>query len=228
MWSRSSRCISALVLLLGIAPLRIDASPIPARESRPLRVEILIDPEALPASDRERSRDRIEAIREALASGLPLLRSFDPREVLEEALGELAALGADVGENAIVNFDGLEVDVPRDARRLIAELPWVRSVGQPLYGTAAGVVDSEGLATIGADLAQAAGVTGAGVTVAIVDDGFNHLSAAAASAGDELPVIPTSRQYRVNAAGTSVVTPFQLDGTATQSFEGEQIGRAHV
>src|SRR5690606_15215524 len=103
MWSRSSRCISALVLLLGIAPLRIDASPIPARESRPLRVEILIDPEALPASDRERSRDRIEAIREALASGLPLLRSFDPREVLEEALGELAALGADVGENAIVN-----------------------------------------------------------------------------------------------------------------------------
>ncbi|MEW6268477.1 MAG: S8 family serine peptidase [Thermodesulfobacteriota bacterium] len=165
------------------------------------RVEIVLDVDALPEADRERFADRKQAIADAIASGLPLWRSFEPRDVLRDSLAALAAHGVDVGESAIVNFDSLEADVAAGKRDELDALPFVRRVFDPAFATPSGSLDSEGLEVIGSDVANLAGVTGAGVTVAIIDSEWRSLAATMAS---DLPAIPVTMQFRVNGIGTTI------------------------
>ena len=164
------------------------------------RVEITLDAAKLPAADRERLADRAQSIADAIASGIPLWRSFDPREVLHDSLAALGAAGADVGETAIVNFDLVELDVPADRRAKLEKLAFVRSLDAPTFATPSGSLDSEGLEAIGSDVANLAGLTGSGVTVAVIDSEWQSLDAVIA-AGD-LPAIPVGLQFRVTTGGT--------------------------
>jgi uncharacterized repeat protein (TIGR01451 family) len=62
-----------------------------------------------------------------------------------------------------------------------AALPWVAAVTAPGYGAVdVGSVTSEGVAFHRADLAQAAGINGAGVNVGVISDGVTNLAASVA------------------------------------------------
>jgi len=164
------------------------------------RVELTLNAAQLPAADRERLADRAQSIADAIASGLPLWRSFDPREVLHDTLAALGSAGAVIGKTAIVNFDLLEVDVPAGKRAALEKLGFVRSVREPSYGTPSGSIDSDGLEAIGSDIANAAGLTGAGITVAVIDSEWESL--ADVMAEGDLPAIPVNMQFRVTSSGT--------------------------
>jgi len=173
------------------------------------RVEVTLNAARLPAADRERLADRAQSIADAIASGLPLWRSFDPREVLHDTLAALGSAGADVGETAIVNFDLLEVDVPAGKRAALEKLGFVHSVREPSYGTPSGTIDSDGLEAIGSDVANAAGLTGAGIKVAVIDSEWESLADVVAE-GD-LPGIPVNMQFRV-ATDRTVTANVAADG----------------
>jgi hypothetical protein len=170
--------------------------------ARTERVEITLNVAKLPAADRARLADRAQSISDAIASGLPLWRSFDARDVLHDTLAALANAGADVGDTAIVNFDLLEVDVQASKRTQLEKLGFVRAVQQPMYGTPSGSLDSEGLEAIGSDIANAAGLTGAGIKVAVIDSEWQSLQATIDA--NELPAIPVNMQIRVKTGGVVV------------------------
>ncbi len=226
---RTAAALLALApLLLALAvPCRAAPANGPDGSSRDTeRLQIVIDPAGLPAGDLARSKDRLEAIEQAIASGLPLLRSFDPREVLAGSLAELSGLGVDLGPTAIVNFDTIEADVPVAHRAQVERLAWVKRLRRPIPATPAGTFDSEGLAEIGSDVANAAGVTGSGVTVAIIDEGFAHLDNAITAA--ELKSIPTANQFYVKRTTTDptigpsgATTPINLHGKFITQFHAE-------
>jgi len=195
--------IGAAVLASVAAPA--DASAPPTTE----RMEIVLDPRALPAADRERFDDRAQSIADAVASGLPLWRSFEPREVLAQTLSQLADAGVDVG-GAIVNFDSLEADASAGTRERLAKLGFVRGVYDPAIATPSGSLDSEGLESIGSDLANLAGITGAGIKVAVIDSEWDVLAETIAE-GD-LPAIPLSMQFQVNATGTTIAANSPANG----------------
>lgn len=204
---RSSRFASRVLYAVVASLACLIAAPAAATETS--RLEIVLDANALPGADRERVADRQQAIDEAIASGMPLWRSFDARETLGETLAALAREGVDLGPTAIVNFDSLEADVPADARDRIAKLPFVRTVVEPGFATPSGTLDSEGLEAIGSDIANLAGITGAGIKVAVIDSEWHSLNATIAE-GD-LPAIPVTMQYRV-ATGGAVTANVAADG----------------
>src|SRR5262245_59997019 len=109
--------ILALILLLPTIGLAESGVPLaPDAQPSSLRVQITLDPRRLPEPDRTLSADRIQAIEEALSSGLPLFRSFDPREVLARSLAVLAQQGADLSSgSATLSFDTLEVTIPAES-----------------------------------------------------------------------------------------------------------------
>jgi hypothetical protein len=74
--------VLALILLPAIGLAQPGVRLTPDTQPSSLRVQITLDPQRLPEPDRTLSADRMQAIEEALSSGLPLFRSFDPREVL--------------------------------------------------------------------------------------------------------------------------------------------------
>ncbi len=185
-----------LLLLTGLLALAfaglaraVDTTPPAGPE---VRVHVAIEPSKLAAADRAAFAARHDAIARARAADLPLLVSFEPRETLAGALADLSGLGADTGPDAVVNFDSLEVDVPEGARAALARLPWVRQVRAPAVPIPSGAVDSEWLDRIGSDGAVALGVTGTGITVAIIDTGFAVLDETVAAG--ELIAIPGAAQ----------------------------------
>lgn len=192
----------ARTFLLGlVAIFAVFAAPSPgaateAAVEETRRLSIGLSMKNLPAKDAARSSERMEAIATALESPLPLFRSFDPRETLAESLGQLEALGVDLGPTAIVNFDGVEADVPVGAIAEVEALPFVRGTSKPTAPTPTGEFDSEGLEIIGSDLANIAGATGQGIKVAVIDMDFGYLNATSALPTSELPVISNLRQYR--------------------------------
>lgn len=194
------RLLAPIAAAIGVALCTQPAPAHAATTDRTERVEVTLNAARLPAADRERLADRAQSIADAIASGVPLWRSFDPREVLHDTLAALGAAGADVGETAIVNFDLLELDVPTDDRAKLERLGFVRSVDAPTLATPSGSFDSDGLAAIGSDVANLAGLTGSGIKVAVIDSEWESLAAVIA-AGD-LPAIPVTMQFRVTTAGT--------------------------
>lgn len=170
------------------------------------RVDILLDPATLPERDRAASAERLEAIAAALDSDLPLFRSFDPRDTLQDTLRILASHGADVGETAVVNFDTLEVTIPVTAKSELAKLPFIKKIRKPVAPVSTGVFDSEGVGLTGADLAQAAtpAVDGTGISVAIIDRDYRHLGATMADPNDELKTIPVDpNQWEQRSSGNA-------------------------
>lgn len=180
----------------------VEAAPVVA-DTKMRRVDILLDPTALPAADRAASAERLRAIDDAMNSGLPLFVSYEPRETLRETLAILADLGVEVGSTAVVNFDTLEVWMPVDAKRDLAKLPFIKKIRKPVAPVSAGVFDSEGIEATGADLAHAAAVTGDGITVAIIDRDYEDLDTVIADAGDELYAIPVSDMFLQQSSGSA-------------------------
>lgn len=205
---RQRNCIAlalATVAALCAAPSNARAATAEHTE----RVEITLQAAKLPPADRERLADRAQSISDAIASGLPLWRSFDAREVLHDTLAKLAAEGVDVGPTAIVNFDLLEVDVPASKRARLEKLGFVRKVEQPGFMTPSGTLDSEGLEAIGSDIANTAGLTGAGIKVAVIDSEWQGLDDTIA-AGD-LSAIPVNLQFKVTSNGSKVTPGASID-----------------
>ncbi|MDG2305954.1 MAG: S8 family serine peptidase [Candidatus Binatia bacterium] len=160
------------------------------------RVDIVLKAAGFPAADRAASEDRIQAIAEARSSDLPLFRSFDPRDTLSETLAILADHGVDLGPTAVINFDTLEAWMPVDAKKDLAKLPFIRWIREPVAPVSAGVWDSEGIELTLADLAHAAGETGTGISVAIIDKDYEVLTDTIGDIDDELKSIAISDMFR--------------------------------
>ncbi|MFP6663672.1 MAG: hypothetical protein VCC00_05685, partial [Deltaproteobacteria bacterium] len=187
-WFVAATLAMAALLLAGSA--RAEA---PATE----RIDITLDIEKLPAADLTRVRDRLQAIDLALTSQTKLFRSFAAREVLAESLQVLAANGADIGASAVINFDSIEIDIPAGTRDTIAALPLARRVRtpsrpipasfpDPSYDSEWGGPPPYGL---GYYAARTAGVTGSGITIAILDTNWDSLNPIIAEGG-HIPDVP--------------------------------------
>ncbi len=101
-------------------------------------------------------------------------------------LGAAAIKSLDLSPELKVTTGMIEAWVPPDAVTAAAALPWVTSVTVPAYGHTSAVT-SAGVALHKANLAQAKGINGAGVTVGVVSDGVQSL--AVAQAAGELPAV---------------------------------------
>ena len=108
------------------------------------------------------------------------------RSIGSREQAELAALGATVSDvlepNALPTlprFGLVQAWVPGDALEDVAGLSWVAAVTAPEYPELD--VTSEGVARHRADLAQAHGIDGAGVSVGVISDGVGALAEAQAS-----------------------------------------------
>lgn len=213
--------LAMLALLLATAESR-------AAEPEMRRLDILLDPAALPERDRAASEDRLQAIREARSSGIPLFRSFDARETLQDTLAILSDLGADVGEDAIVNFDSLEVTIPLEAKRELVKLPFIRKIRKPITPVSTGLVDSEGIELTGADIAHAGAfrppITGTGVSVAVIDRHYRFLDDTIASPDDELKTIPVANQWKQR--GTSQANEGIFDNVSIHNRGDREHGTA--
>jgi hypothetical protein len=185
-----------LIAIIGLAIFPAQARATDSAEQGMRRLAIGLSMKDLPEKDAAASTERTEAIRAALDSPLPLFRSFDARETLAESLRQLESLGVDTGSTAIVNFDGLEANVPVEAIPSIKALPFVRGLTAPVAPTPTGFYDSEGIEIHLADLAHIAGARGDQVKVAIIDMDFGYLNAVTALPDDELPLISSLRQFR--------------------------------
>ncbi len=108
----------------------------------------------------------------------------EPTGGAEEA--DLARLGAaaikslDLSPDLHVTTGMIEAWLPPDTVTAAADLPWVTSVTVPAYGHT-NAVTSAGVALHKANLAQAKGINGTGVTVGVVSGGAENLAAAQAS-----------------------------------------------
>ena len=121
----------------------------------------------------------------------------------------------------------IQAFVPAHAVTAVSSLPWVAAVTTPAYSSVdVGSVTSEGVAFHRADLAQAAGINGAGIDVGVISDGVSNLAASqalgdlpntvnvlAAGSGDEgtamLEIVQDmapSAGLIFNATGNSVAT----------------------
>lgn len=177
--------VAVLVALAGIAPVAaVSVAPKPTAETGPAPMPAgppngsnVSNPKVADGllSDRRTPAGR-------LASGADRIRV-----VIETDPGSTDGVARAVREYGTleVHHDGLvQATVPRSAVRALADRPDVQFVRAPLRlsslgGTtdlAAGSVTSEGVAAIGADRAHDAGYTGDGVTVAVVDVGFDPSS----------------------------------------------------
>jgi len=94
----------------------------------------------------------------------------------------LAALGAaDVRTFDVLGTGTVQAWVPAAQVGAASGLGWVKAVTAPSYGVVdVGSVTSEGVALHGADIAQAAGIDGTGVTVGAISDGVTNLAASQA------------------------------------------------
>ncbi len=104
---------------------------------------------------------------------------------------DLVALGADIVITLTSPAGMIQAWVPYQQVEAAAALPWVVAVTPPAYGDhnthPNNPINSEGVALHNADIAQAQGVTGAGVTIGAISDGVSNL--AAAQARNELPMV---------------------------------------
>ena len=179
------------------------------------RVDLLLDPAGFPEGDRARSVDRMRAMAEAKASGLPLFRSFEPRETIRETLAILEEKGVNLGPSAIVNFDSIEASMSAETRREVGTLPFIRKMRKPAAPVPAGLWDSEGIELTYADLAHfgatAPPITGAGISVAIIDTDYQVLGDTMASLDDELYAIPVTNMWKQKSSGSDVFENKDLD-----------------
>jgi len=117
---------------------------------------------------------------------------FHARQPVGEAeIAQLRGLGATIV--GVLNFPApmIQAWVPFGLVDAAAALPWVAAVTPPGYGETNthpnNPINSEGVALHRADVAQAQGFNGAGVTVGVISNGVSNL--AAAQARNELPAV---------------------------------------
>ena len=208
--------LAAVLAIAEPARATADHQAAAATQADRVKTDIVLRVADLPAADRARLYERNDAIEAALATGLPTWRSFDPNETLSETLAELAKYGVDVGDGALVNFDHIETTMPASRRAEVQALPYVYLVRNPVGMTESCVAgqpcQSAGSAQIGSDVANAAGITGTGVKVAIIDDGFRNLNNTILAG--ELPAIPDANTFLVNNnVGLEPSSPRRRAGT---------------
>jgi hypothetical protein len=125
-----------------------------------------------------------------------LFHAASPTSEVQEA--DLIALGATIlgrlrvpPELRLPPLGLIEARLPHDAVEAAAALPWVVAVTTPGYGEAdphpTNPINSEGVALHNADLLQAQGVDGTGVTVGAISTGVANL--AQSQAQNELPAV---------------------------------------
>ncbi len=206
---------TALLVVAALGTANLAHGSAPPAGTASTRLHVSIDPVGLAITDRAALAEWQRAIGAARASGLPPPAHFSPRRALSAALSDLARLGVDTGASAVVNFDSLEIVLPADARPGLARLPWVRRVRTPQPPIPSGSVDSEWLARIGSDGANMLGVTGSGITVAIIDTGFAVLDETVAAG--ELIAIPANSKFeeRPQNSGTIQTSNSGLSGSGT-------------
>ena len=97
------------------------------------------------------------------------------------SLAALGATNATAPALRLPNVGIVQAWVPAASVAAAAALPWVKAVTTPGYGAVdVGSVTSQGVVFHQADVAQAAGVNGAGVKVGAVSDGVTNLAASVA------------------------------------------------
>ena len=195
-----------VLLLLGTLPViaaRADDTALPSNLGRGLRPLVewhRAQPAGRTAEERRAAlveRVRHQAIHTQLtASGNVIVDvRLDGSVAADEVKKNLAALGLTIiGEHPARHADKrdgmLSATLPLDKATEAAKVPGVQSVlaahrGRPRAGQVAG----QGLAPLHADEVQAAGYTGAGITVGVLSDSYNQVSphAAADVASGDLP-----------------------------------------
>jgi hypothetical protein len=104
---------------------------------------------------------------------------------------DLQALGADIVITLTSPAGMIQAWVPYQQVEAAAALPWVAAVTPPAYPEhnphPNNPIDSEGTALHNADVAQAQGFDGTGVTVGVISNGVTNL--AASQARNELPAV---------------------------------------
>ncbi len=143
-----------------------------------------------------------------------------------DRLGASSVKSLDLSPDLHVATGMIEAWLPPDAVTQAAALPWVTSVTVPSYGRT-NAVTSAGVALHKANLAQAKGLTGAGVTVGVVSDGVQSLATAQAS-GDLPPVTvvdPTTFGPGTGDEGTAMLEiVHDMAPGATLDFHAADIG----
>jgi hypothetical protein len=126
------------------------------------------------------------------------------RVVVECLPGKIDSVTQAVGDYGVIetSYENLlQMTVPVSQLTALAELPDIRLVRMPQRPVADTVV-SEGVGVINADDWQAAGYTGAGIKIGVLDLGFQGYEALL---GIELPATVTTNSFF--AGGSSTVPP---------------------
>ena len=144
----------------------------------------------------------------APAGGQGVLVVIQYKSPMAAAASNLAAHGATVRYR---RGERVEAYVPADRLLDIASLPEVAQVTPPVYMEPCqgfGATNSEGVRLVGAVPFHTAGITGQGVTVAIIDVGFADIDSA------EVPIDDTDANSMVS---------FRADGTMGSSNHGTAV-----
>ena len=182
------RLLQVAAILVGLALL---ASPGDARPALAGAPASTTTPVAQPVDGGHLSAELQALVSGQLDPGLLTRQGPDGEEVAvsirltspqqgSAVAGTLSAMGGQVTSLAGIVVEGY---VPAAALEVLGSAAGVRFVRPVLHAIPAGV-GTQGVSIIGADVWQAAGVTGAGVKVGIIDVGFGHI---AELAGTELP-----------------------------------------
>jgi hypothetical protein len=188
--------LATAVLALAVA------SPTLAQEGTPSKVSSIVEQavmssnfgRAMTASVAEESDGILRFSKDGLVE--LVFHAMVPTGRDEEA--SLEALGARIVNRYVPSpllplpeFGQIQAWLPLDSVAAAAELDWVVAITPPSYPEVnthpTNPTNSEGVALHNSDLAQAQGVTGAGVTVGAISDGVSNL--AASQAANELPAV---------------------------------------
>jgi hypothetical protein len=236
---RSPSCVLATLLLLTIVILSsgLEFARAEAQDKAPSKLagtvqRMLGDLTAASAQRSALARAAVDL--SALSNPLVHVNAAGKIELVFHAAGaigsaeerDLQALGADIVITLASPAGMIQAWVPYEQVEAAAALPWVVAVTPPAYGEHnVGPNQSEGVALHNADVAQAQGFIGTGVTVGVISNGVANLAASvalgelqaginviAAGAGDEgtamLEIIHdmapgAALAFHANGAGTA-------------------------
>jgi hypothetical protein len=165
--------VAAGLVVTALAAPRPGGAAVLGVPAPTVRGDVTLDSQLATVASVAAHDGEIAALDEARVRGLPL-DSSGVRVVVRGVAGEVAATAAlaRAGGRVEARYGGLvQAVVPPDELGALSQDPAVLAVDSPLQPVPAAVSD-EGVASINANLWQASGVSGAGVKVGIIDQGF--------------------------------------------------------